>query len=49
MRGLPIDKMRSRAFAAGIIVGDQQAQTRRHLERAKDARDDFNDVKAYWK
>ncbi len=48
-RGLPLDKMRSRVFATGIIVGDQQAQTRHLLKQAADARDDFNDVKAYWK
>jgi triphosphatase len=48
-RGLPVEAMRNRAFAVGIIVGDQQAQMRHHLENARDARDDFNDVKAYWK
>ena len=46
-RGLPLDKMRSRVFATGIIVGDQQAQTRHLLERAGDAGDDFSDVKAW--
>jgi|SoimicMinimDraft_3_1059731.scaffolds.fasta_scaffold01778_3 inorganic triphosphatase YgiF len=48
-RALPMEKMRRRAFATGIVVGDQQAQTRHHLERAKRARDNFNEIKAYWK
>lgn len=48
-RSLTEEQRRHRAFAAGLIIGDQQAQVRKLLERAKKAHARFDDSKPFWK
>ena len=48
-RGLTEEQGRSRAFAAGLIVGDQQAQLSKLLDRARKAHSRFESAKPFWK
>ncbi len=48
-RGLTVEQNRHRAFAAGLIVGDQQAQIRQLLDHARKAYSRFESAKAFWK
>jgi triphosphatase len=48
-KGLTEEQSRHRAFAAGLIIGDQQAQIANLLERARKAYSRFDDAKAFWK
>ena len=48
-KGLTEEQSRHRAFAAGLIIGDQQAQIAKLLERARKAYSRFDDAKAFWK
>jgi CHAD domain-containing protein len=48
-RNLTEAQNRHRAFAAGLIIGDQQAQIRKLLQRARKAHERFADAKAFWK
>jgi triphosphatase len=48
-RSLTEEQRRHRAFAAGLIIGDQQAQIQRLMERARKAHRKFAEAKAFWK
>jgi triphosphatase len=48
-RVLTEEQNRHRAFAAGLIVGDQQAQVQELLDRARKAHSRFQRAKAFWK
>jgi len=48
-RNLTEEQNRHRAFAAGLIIGDQQAQIARLLERAGKAHSRFDEAKPFWK
>jgi CHAD domain-containing protein len=48
-KGVSEEQGRHRAFAAGLIVGDQQAQVQKLLDRARKAFSRFDDAKAFWK
>jgi inorganic triphosphatase YgiF len=48
-KGLTEEQGRHRAFAAGLIIGDQQAQIQKLLDRARKAYSRFDDAKAFWK
>jgi CHAD domain-containing protein len=47
-RGLTARQNHQRAYAAGLIIGDQQAQIQGLLDRAHKAYLRFNNVKAFW-
>jgi triphosphatase len=47
-RGLTAEQNRHRAFAAGLILGDQQAQVQSLLERARKACSRFDKAKPFW-
>jgi triphosphatase len=48
-KGLTEEQGRHRAFAAGLIIGDQPAQVRHLLDRARKAYSRFDGAKAFWK
>ncbi|MEA3026942.1 MAG: triphosphatase [Alphaproteobacteria bacterium] len=48
-RSLTAEQNRHRAFAAGLIMGDQQAQIAQLLDRARKAHARFDDAKPFWK
>jgi triphosphatase len=48
-RRLTEEQSRHRAFAAGLIIGDQQAQIEKFLERARKAHSRFERAKVFWK
>jgi inorganic triphosphatase YgiF len=48
-KGLTGEQNHHRAFAAGLIIGDQQAQVQKSLDRARKAYSRFDDAKAFWK
>jgi CHAD domain-containing protein len=48
-RGLTEEQNRHRAFAAGLIIGDQQAQIQKLLNRARKAYSRFARAKVFWK
>jgi triphosphatase len=48
-KGLTEEQSRHRAFAAGLIIGDQQAQVEKLLDRAGKAHSRFARAKAFWK
>ena len=48
-KGLTDKQNHHRAFAAGLIIGDQQAQIQKSLDRARKAYSRFDDAKAFWK
>jgi CHAD domain-containing protein len=48
-RGLTGEQNRHRAFAAGLIIGDQQAQVQKLLDRARKAYSRFDSARAFWK
>jgi hypothetical protein len=43
------EQNRHRAFAAGLIIGDQQAQVQKLLDRARKAYSRFDSAKTFWK
>src|SRR6266700_428793 len=47
--GLTQEQGRHRAYAAGLIIGDQQAQVGKLLDRARKAHSRFERGKAFWK
>jgi inorganic triphosphatase YgiF len=47
--GLTEEQGRHRAFAAGLIIGDQQARIEHFLDRARKAYSRFVRAKAFWK
>jgi triphosphatase len=47
--GLTEEQGRRRAFAAGLVVGDQQAQIPKLLDRSRKAHSRFERAKAFWK
>jgi triphosphatase len=48
-RGLTGEQNRHRSFAAGLIIGDQQAQVKKLIDRARKAYSRFDSAKAFWK
>jgi triphosphatase len=48
-KGLTEEQSRHRAFAAGLIIGNQQAQVQKLLDRARKAHSRFDGAKAFWK
>ena len=48
-RGLTEEQSRHRAFAAGLIIGNQQAQIEKLRDRARKAYSRFDGAKAFWK
>ena len=48
-RGLTVEQNRRRAFAAGLIIGDQQARFQKLLDRARKAHSRFDSAKPFWK
>jgi len=48
-KGLTEEQGRQRAFAAGLIIGDQQAQVEKLRDRAAKAFSRFSEAKAFWK
>lgn len=48
-KGLTGEQNHHRAFAAGLIIGDQQAQVQKSLDRARKAYSRFDGAKAFWK
>jgi hypothetical protein len=48
-KGLTEEQSRHRAFAAGLIIGDQQAQIQQLLDRARKAHSRFERAKVFWK
>jgi triphosphatase len=48
-RNLTAEQNRHRAFAAGLIMGDQQAQISQLLDRAGKTHSCFDDAKPFWK
>jgi hypothetical protein len=46
---LTAEQSRHRAFAAGLIIGHQQAQVEKLLDRARKAHSRFARAKAFWK
>jgi CHAD domain-containing protein len=48
-RGLTAEQNRHRAFAAGLVIGHQQAQIQQLLDRARKAYSRFNSAKPFWK
>jgi CHAD domain-containing protein len=48
-RGLTAEQNRHRAFAAGLIIGDQQAQIQQLLDRTRKAHSRFAGAKIFWK
>ncbi len=48
-RGMTAEQNRQRAFAAGLIIGDQQAQIHKLLVGAKKAYSRFESAKTFWK
>lgn len=48
-RGLTAEQNRHRAFAAGLIMGDQQARIQQLLDRARKAHSRFDRAKAFWR
>jgi len=48
-KGLTEEQSRHRAFAAGLIIGNQQAQIQKLRDRARKAYSRFDGAKAFWK
>ena len=48
-RSLTVEQNRHRAFAAGLIMGDQQAQIAQLLDSARKAYSRFDGAKPFWK
>ena len=48
-RGLTGEQNHRRVFAAGLIIGDQQAQIQQLLDRARKAYSRFDSAKVFWK
>ena len=48
-RGLTVEQSRHRAYAAGLVMGDQQARIPQLLDRARKAHVRFDSSKAFWK
>ena len=48
-RGLTNEQNRHRSFAAGLIIGDQQAHVQKLIDRARKAHSRFDRAKVFWK
>jgi inorganic triphosphatase YgiF len=48
-RGLTAEQNHRRAYAAGLIIGDQQAQIQQLLDRARKAYSRFDRAKVFWR
>ena len=48
-RGVGGEQNRHRAFAAGLIIGDQHAKLQQFLDRARKAYSRFDSAKVFWK
>ena len=48
-RGLTAEQNHRRAYAAGLIIGDQQAQIQQLLDRARKAHSRFDRAKVFWR
>ena len=48
-RGLTAEQNHRRAYAAGLIIGNQQAQMRHLLDGARKAHSRFDSAKVFWK
>ena len=48
-RGLTAEQSRHRAFAAGLVMGNQQAQVQELLDGAREAYSRFDGAKIFWK
>ena len=48
-RGLTAEQSRHRAFAAGLVMGNQQAQAQELLDGAREAHSRFDGAKIFWK
>jgi inorganic triphosphatase YgiF len=48
-RGLTAEQSRHRAFAAGLVTGNQQARARKLLDGAREAYSRFDGAKIFWK
>ena len=48
-RGLTAEQSRHRAFAAGLVTGNQQAQVQELLDGAREAYSRFDGAKIFWK
>lgn len=48
-RGLTAEQSRQRAFAAGLVIGNQQAQVQELLASAREAHSRFDSAKIFWK
>ena len=48
-RGLTNEQNRHRAFAAGLIIGDQQAHVQKLIDRARKEHSRFDRAKPFWK
>jgi triphosphatase len=48
-RGVSAEQNRRRAFAAGLIIGDQNAKLQQFLDRARRAYSRFANLKIFWK
>jgi CHAD domain-containing protein len=48
-RGLTAEQNHRRAYAAGLIIGDQQAQIQKLLDRARKMHARFDRAKVFWK
>ena len=48
-RGLTAEQSRQRAFAAGLVIGNQHAQVQELLTSAREAHSRFDGAKIFWK
>jgi CHAD domain-containing protein len=48
-RGLTNEQNRHRSFAAGLVIGDQQAHVQKLIDRVRKAHSRFDRAKAFWK
>ncbi len=48
-RGLTAEQSRQRAFAAGLVMGNQQARVQEFLAGAREAHSRFDSAKIFWK
>jgi inorganic triphosphatase YgiF len=48
-KGLTEQQSRHRAYAAGLVIGDQQAQVQKWLDRARKSYSRFDAARAFWK
>lgn len=48
-RGLTAEQSRHRAFAAGLVIGNQQSKVHEFLDRAREAHSRFDSARIFWK